>query len=232
MPWRAPCWAQVQEELFMTTTAASSAPSAPTVYLVAVDGSDSATHVLEVACDLGAALAGAAELHVVHVVPSPHPTTWLASEAAVTAPDPRPAARALLDRSAAHAAARFRGRLFGHLGSGDAWRSIVGMAGTLNADLIVVGTAGRTGVNHLLLGSVAEQVVRHAGCPVLVVRPKDHPLVESIGIEPPCPDCLATQKSTARATLWCARHSEVHPHGNLHYELPKPFALGSMNFRP
>jgi nucleotide-binding universal stress UspA family protein len=37
-------------------------------------------------------------------------------------------------------------------------------------DLIVMGSLGRTGMNHLLLGSVAERVVRHATCPVLVVR--------------------------------------------------------------
>jgi nucleotide-binding universal stress UspA family protein len=37
-------------------------------------------------------------------------------------------------------------------------------------DLIVMGTHGRTGVKHLLIGSVAENVVRHAACPVLTVR--------------------------------------------------------------
>jgi universal stress protein A len=37
-------------------------------------------------------------------------------------------------------------------------------------DLIVMGTHGRTGVKRLVLGSVAEHVVRHAGCPVVVVH--------------------------------------------------------------
>lgn len=37
-------------------------------------------------------------------------------------------------------------------------------------DLVVMGTHGRTGLRHVLLGSVAEQVVRRAVCPVLVVR--------------------------------------------------------------
>ncbi|MGZ5786124.1 MAG: universal stress protein [Ramlibacter sp.] len=37
-------------------------------------------------------------------------------------------------------------------------------------DLVVMGTHGRTGLKHALLGSVAEKVVRHAPCPVLVVR--------------------------------------------------------------
>ncbi|MFA5772108.1 MAG: universal stress protein [Thermoplasmata archaeon] len=40
-------------------------------------------------------------------------------------------------------------------------------------DLIVVGTLGRTGLSRLMIGSVAENVVRHATCPVMVVRAKD-----------------------------------------------------------
>ena len=37
-------------------------------------------------------------------------------------------------------------------------------------DLVVMATHGRTGVPHLLFGSVAEQVIRTATCPVLVMR--------------------------------------------------------------
>jgi nucleotide-binding universal stress UspA family protein len=40
----------------------------------------------------------------------------------------------------------------------------------MKADLIVLGTQGRTGIPRALIGSVAERVVRHASCPVLVVR--------------------------------------------------------------
>ncbi|MDZ7271703.1 MAG: universal stress protein [candidate division KSB1 bacterium] len=40
-------------------------------------------------------------------------------------------------------------------------------------DLIVMGTHGRRGLGRLFLGSVAEEVVRHASCPVLTVRGKD-----------------------------------------------------------
>lgn len=38
-----------------------------------------------------------------------------------------------------------------------------------DVDLIVISTHGRTGLGHLLIGSVAEHVVRHAHCPVLVI---------------------------------------------------------------
>jgi nucleotide-binding universal stress UspA family protein len=37
-------------------------------------------------------------------------------------------------------------------------------------DLIVMGTHGRSGVSKLVMGSVAEKVVKSAGCPVLIVR--------------------------------------------------------------
>ena len=41
-----------------------------------------------------------------------------------------------------------------------------------DVDLIVIGTLGRSALEKLLLGSVAEKVIRHAPCPVFVVREK------------------------------------------------------------
>lgn len=38
------------------------------------------------------------------------------------------------------------------------------------ADLIVMGTHGRNVVSNILLGSVAQGVLRHAPCPVMVLR--------------------------------------------------------------
>jgi nucleotide-binding universal stress UspA family protein len=38
-------------------------------------------------------------------------------------------------------------------------------------DLLVMGTHGRTGLGRLLMGSVAEEVLRHARCPVLMIKP-------------------------------------------------------------
>jgi nucleotide-binding universal stress UspA family protein len=50
---------------------------------------------------------------------------------------------------------------------------IVELANTLPADIIIISTHGRSGLKHVLMGSVAEHVVRHAPCPVLVVRERE-----------------------------------------------------------
>ncbi len=47
---------------------------------------------------------------------------------------------------------------------------VVEQAKAWGADLIVIGTHGRRGVGRLLLGSDAEQIVRTAPVPVLLVR--------------------------------------------------------------
>ena len=52
---------------------------------------------------------------------------------------------------------------------GNAARTILQYAANWGADLIVVGTHGRRGIDRLLFGSVAEAIVREAGCPVQTV---------------------------------------------------------------
>jgi nucleotide-binding universal stress UspA family protein len=54
---------------------------------------------------------------------------------------------------------------------GDAAAEIVRVAGEREVDLIVVSSHGRTGLGRIIFGSTAEAVVRHASCPVLVVKP-------------------------------------------------------------
>jgi nucleotide-binding universal stress UspA family protein len=54
--------------------------------------------------------------------------------------------------------------------TGSPWHEITEAARTGNFDLIVIGTHGHSGLKHLWLGSTAENVVRHAPCPVLTVR--------------------------------------------------------------
>jgi nucleotide-binding universal stress UspA family protein len=53
---------------------------------------------------------------------------------------------------------------------GDAATSICAVAEELGVDVIVVGSHGRTGLSRFFLGSTSEHVIRHAPCPVLVVR--------------------------------------------------------------
>jgi nucleotide-binding universal stress UspA family protein len=76
--------------------------------------------------------------------------------------------RALLPQGSAELAVRIAGSPGG---------AIVKHAESIGADVIVVGTHGRDGVSRLLMGSVAEYVVRHAPCPVLVVRRNEHEFV-------------------------------------------------------
>ncbi len=56
---------------------------------------------------------------------------------------------------------------------GEAAAEIVRVAKDRNVDLIVISSHGRTGLGRMLFGSTAESVVRHAHCPVLVVKPKE-----------------------------------------------------------
>ena len=53
--------------------------------------------------------------------------------------------------------------------SGKPAPEIVARAKAIGADIIVMGRHGRGGLEHALLGSVAERVVHHTSCPVLVV---------------------------------------------------------------
>lgn len=53
--------------------------------------------------------------------------------------------------------------------------AIVHEAEAAQADLIALGTVGRSGLNQFFMGSVAQRVLHHAQCPVLVVRkPEAH----------------------------------------------------------
>lgn len=63
--------------------------------------------------------------------------------------------------------------------TGRAYHEICEAATTLKADLIVISTHGYSGINRALLGSVTERVVRHAPCPVLVVRESERDFIET-----------------------------------------------------
>ena len=59
----------------------------------------------------------------------------------------------------------------GEVAEGRPDEAIVRAAESAGADLIVLGSRGRTGLTKVLMGSVAERVIGHAACPVLVVKP-------------------------------------------------------------
>jgi len=70
------------------------------------------------------------------------------------------------------------GRSFGDIAHtaiverGQLWEVLAPFIKENSIDLIVLGTHGRRGLRKLVLGSVAEQVFRHATCPVLTVGPQ------------------------------------------------------------
>jgi nucleotide-binding universal stress UspA family protein len=116
--------------------------------LVATDFSQSADAALSVAGQYARALH--ARVHVLHVSevaaadvtrPTAEVTTQVGNDVSIT----------LVGRT------------------GDPAGQILLYAALHAIDLIVIGTHGRTGVSRVLLGSVAERVIRGAGCPVLVV---------------------------------------------------------------
>ena len=51
-------------------------------------------------------------------------------------------------------------------------QAIIHLAEELGAGLIVMGSRGLGGVRRALIGSVSDSVVRHAHCPVMIVRPE------------------------------------------------------------
>ena len=55
--------------------------------------------------------------------------------------------------------------------------AIVACARELDVELIVMGKHHLGFVEHMLAGSVAEKVVRHAPCPVLIVQHPEHDFV-------------------------------------------------------
>jgi universal stress protein A len=60
---------------------------------------------------------------------------------------------------------------------GTAFEVITNVARDCGADLIVITTHGHTGLKHVFMGSTSERVVRHAPCPVFVVRKCEHEFI-------------------------------------------------------
>ena len=61
--------------------------------------------------------------------------------------------------------------------NGRPYWDIVEVARSLPADLILIASHGHSSLAHVVLGSTVERVVRHAPCPVLVVRPQERDFI-------------------------------------------------------
>ena len=59
-----------------------------------------------------------------------------------------------------------------HLATGNPADQIVAYAQDEGAGMIVMGSRGQGGIRRALMGSVSDAVVRHAHCPVMIVRPE------------------------------------------------------------
>jgi nucleotide-binding universal stress UspA family protein len=163
---------------------------------------------------------GHVELHVIQVV-APVVEAALSPMVTLSAGDEVERLRAHLQTAVQNEIAKQGelrvGAVVAHVAIGAPAYEIVDLASRLDADLIVVGTHGRHGIGRALLGSVAEVVVRRAGCPVIVTRPKSHATREKIPqIEPICPDCEKTRAESKGESLWCARHLEHHPRAHVY----------------
>jgi nucleotide-binding universal stress UspA family protein len=144
----------------------------PTKILLATDGSEEAALAAHTATDVAGKTDS--ELHVVLVGLSAAYVGMGTPEIA-DIPPPRQEeldeeARRLLDAQVKQIEADGSTVAQAHLRVGRPDEQIVALAEEIGAGLIVMGNRGLGGLRRLLMGSVSDSVVRHAHCPVLIVR--------------------------------------------------------------
>ena len=135
--------------------------------LIAVDESPIAAHAVDVGLELTRSLGG--EAAFIHVVDSAY---GFAPESEVS-PDEL---MSLAQREGQSLLAKYQRQAASQpitlqlMPTGEPGAEIVQAAADWPADIIVIGSHGRRGVQRLLVGSIAEEVMRNAPCPVLIVR--------------------------------------------------------------
>ena len=144
----------------------------PTKILLATDGSEEATLAARIATDVAAKTDS--ELHVLLVGLSAAYVGMGPPEIA-DIPPPRQQeldeeAQRLLDAQVKQIEVDGRNVAQAHLRVGRPDEQIVALAEEIGAGLIVMGSRGLGGLRRLLMGSVSDSVVRHAHCPVMIVR--------------------------------------------------------------
>lgn len=137
--------------------------------LIAIDSEPIAAHAADVGAEL-ACLAGA-DVAFIHVIdPALVNAADTGIQPDVLAASVKEDARKLIEEFRKRLPQQSSALEFVQIGT--PLTEIVNAAKDWPADLIVIGSHGRGGVKRALLGSVAEGVMRHAPCPVLVVRAK------------------------------------------------------------
>jgi nucleotide-binding universal stress UspA family protein len=139
--------------------------------LLATDGSEEAVLATRTAVDV--AEKSASELHVIHATPMPlyvDPSTERIRLPEDVEKEVKEDAQKVLDEQVQQVEAAGGTIAQTHLRIGRPDEQIVSEAGQISAGLIVMGSRGLGGVRRALMGSVSDSVVRHAHCPVLVVR--------------------------------------------------------------
>ncbi|TCJ18322.1 universal stress protein [Rubrobacter taiwanensis] len=143
----------------------------PTKILLATDGSADAMLANETAADL--ANTTNSELHVVTVAPGALDPTYRI-ESFVRYEDAlkevEEEARRILNEQVKKIEEAGGKVAEAHLRRGRREDEIVKLAEEIGAGLIVMGSRGLGGVRRALMGSVSDFVVRHAHCPVMIVR--------------------------------------------------------------
>ena len=147
----------------------------PTTILVATDGSEEAKLALTTSADL--AKSTNSELHIAYVFPTavqrpfPNPITSRPTEVLEhELEEAMGQARSFLDREVEQVTGEGVEVADTHLVRGRPDKEIVHLSEEIDAGLIVMGSRGLGGVRRALMGSVSDSVVRHAHCPVLIVR--------------------------------------------------------------
>jgi nucleotide-binding universal stress UspA family protein len=144
----------------------------PTTILLATDGSEEAKLATEAATELSRETGS--EVHLVYVLPTPaqlighHLYTDEVRESLIGGAE-RDAETFLKEQ--AEKINSDGGKVADtHLRSGDPDKEILRTAESLGVGLIVMGSRGLGSISRMLIGSVSDSVVRHAHCPVFVVR--------------------------------------------------------------
>ena len=142
--------------------------------LLALDGSEEAAAATRAAVEI--ANATGSELHILFVLPTQDLMGYSGPEVADEGVLERAKhrAREFVDEKAERIEANGGKVKDAHLAFGKPDEEIVKLSEELEAGLIVTGSRGLSGVRRALMGSVSDSVVRHAHCPVLVVREKRH----------------------------------------------------------